>query len=79
LSEINECFLAKYNKQLETIEETISKFEERKESTLDNAEKRKYERALEKLNEISDLFVRRYQTILSYIRLNPENEEVALI
>jgi hypothetical protein len=55
------------------------KFEERKENTSNNVEKRKYERALKKLKQILEIFTKRYKIILSYIRLNPENEEVVLI
>ncbi len=66
LQEINDCFINTYNSHLENIDKTIKRFEDIRNSSRDEKIKRKYQKAIDKLNEIKTLFITRYSFLRRY-------------
>lgn len=64
LKEINDCFLANYKSHLENINSTIDKLTKEKDKQTDTKEKKKYETAIAKLEEIKKLFIVRYSSVI---------------
>gem|GEM_PF-3364394 len=66
LSELNNCFLDLYNNHLQNIDDSIADFKARRDNANTAAEVNKYERAIEKLEEIRELYINRYKVLDEY-------------
>ncbi len=66
LDEINDCFIKSYENHLKTINDAINKFKTTKDNSSNEKTKNKYQKAIDKLNEIKRLFINRYNFILNY-------------
>lgn len=66
LTEINDCFKNTYASHLSNIEKTIETFENNRDKSKDEKTKQKYQKAIDKLEEIKELFLERYKHILDY-------------
>jgi len=66
LDEINWCFISTYNGHLININNTIKQFNVTKEKINDQKTRDKYVIAIKKLEEIKNIFIKRYKFILDY-------------
>jgi len=66
---MNDCFKSTYINQLENIEDTITDFEQTRDRSSNQNTKDKYQKAIDKLEEIKELFIKRYKNILEYEEL----------
>lgn len=79
LDEINECFVETYSGQLANIVQTIKTLTETKNKTTDASEKKKYEKAISKLTEIKNLFIKKYGFLLGNSSTSTGMTPVAMI
>ena len=61
---MNGCFLDSYNSHLATLDAALKKLNTDMKNQTTDAAKRKYERAIVKVTEMRELFIRRYEMIL---------------
>ncbi len=66
LQEINDCFINTYNSHLDNLNKTIKNFEKTRDSSKNEKTKAKYQKAINKLNEIKRLFEVRYSYLMKY-------------
>lgn len=66
LKEANDWFLEVYNDYLSTIENAINTFTQGMNSANDKMEKNKYQRAIDKVKEVKEIFLNRYKFIINY-------------
>jgi hypothetical protein len=78
LSEIHECFKIAYEKHLDSIEKTIFNFTKTRDSSDNTKIKAKYQRAIDKLNEIKELYVNRYKNLFNYNKVGSLEGMVAI-
>lgn len=66
LKEANDWFLEVYNDYLSTIENAINTFTQGMNSANDKMEKNKYQRAIDRVKEVKEIFLNRYKFIINY-------------